>query len=59
MKLTLFEIIGNALSVGTLLQNVFFYFFLLLMMQIILQQLRLSPLRLRSDTGDDEIQDVF
>jgi hypothetical protein len=55
MKLTLFEIIGDALSVGTLLQNMLFYFFLLLMIQIILQQLRLSPLRLRSGIGDDEI----
>ncbi|MGZ3751627.1 MAG: hypothetical protein ACXVA2_24195 [Mucilaginibacter sp.] len=55
MKLTLFEIIGNALSVGTLLQNMFFYFFLLLMIQIILQQLRPSPLRLRSEIGDDEL----
>jgi hypothetical protein len=54
MKLTLFEI-GNALSVGTLLQNVSFYFFLLLMMQIVFQQLRLSPLTLRSDIGDDDI----
>jgi hypothetical protein len=54
MKPTLFNLISNALSVGTLLQNALFYFMLVMMAHIMLVQSRIS--RLRSSIAEDDIE---
>jgi hypothetical protein len=47
MKANIFEVIGNALSVGNWLQNTLFYLLLLLMIQVVLFQSKYAS-RLRS-----------